>query len=474
MAKTRPGASKKGRSKQSHHSQHPRSAGAALAKPLPPSKPPQLLINEAMVSMTQGDLSSALTAAQKALQALEGASSSGGPPTTNIAVGGVGLAAACALLGEIYLEAGEIDAARPLLERSAALDPDGALPDALGGGIDKFLYLAQISEEGGRDSVAWFERGAAALRARAAKAEAAAELAAKAKAKRRARRRGADAAVENENGGDEDEDEGDDDDEDDEHSERDELQQKLAQVLCAVAEVWMTDLSFEAECEAQCEALTTEATLIAPGAPDVWQTLASVRVSQSRLPDARAALQRSLALWTDLPPDHPAVPAFGVRVGLVRLLLTVEWFDRAADVAMHLLAEDDQAVEVWYLAGYAHYLAGQAAKEEEAGKAGKANDTNDTGDEAQTAVRWQTCWRDARRCLGRCLRRFRQQAYEDEPLGQHAAELLAEVVAAVGPAPAKEEEEKDYEDEDEDDGWEDDDGGEDEDDDNEDEDEEMA
>ncbi len=87
-----------------------------------------------------------------------------------------------------------------------------------------------------------------------------------------------------------------------------EKKRRLADTLCAVAEVYMTDLSWEEDAEQRCEALVTEASLLAPDMAEAWQTLANVRISQARTEEARAALQRSLDLWKDLPPDDPAIP----------------------------------------------------------------------------------------------------------------------------------------------------------------------
>lgn len=425
MAKTRPGAPKKGRSKKGHggHPQ-PRSAAATSSSKAAaqPTKTVQTLMDATVAAMTQGEVDAALESARAAYAVIASAGSEEDDNSTNTTVDGIGKAAVCALLGEILLEAGDIEVARQVLTVAADLDADGTLSDALGGGPDKFLYLAQLSENGGRESVAWFERGAASLRSRLQQG-------------------GSGADADRKRGG--------------EKTADDETRDKLAQVLCAVAEVWMTDLSFESDCEAQCEALVTEASLLAPTSPDVWQTLASVRVSQERLPDARAALQRSLDLWADLPPDHPAVPLFSVRVGLVRLLLTVDWAEKAAHIATtRLLREDDEAVEVWYLAGYAHYLQGQKLREGsadgESKKDGNKKKKYGNGEEDEDRMAdqngdsdnsWQDYWRDARRCLGRCLKEFKRQSYEDERLGQHAKELLDDVVAVMGPAPEGEDEE---------------------------------
>ncbi|KAL1897053.1 hypothetical protein Sste5346_004258 [Sporothrix stenoceras] len=438
MAKTRPGNSKKGRSKKSHQKNNTQSDGASSR----PSKSPKALVQDAEAAMTQGDVQIALAAAQRAQKSLEDASTGNG--NNNIVVDGVGLAAVYALVGEIHLENGDVEEARTALERSVTLDPEGTLPEALGGGVDKFLYMAQLSEEGGRDSIQWFERGAGALRTLAGRIN---------------KQTGGEGAAAKQQK------QSDSDDESDElQDELSSLNAKLAQILCAMSEVWMTDLSFEDDCEQQCEALTTEATLVDPTSAEVWQTLANVRISQSRDEEARAALQRSLELWENLHPAHPLVPAFSVRVSLARMLMTVGWLTKAIEVTTNLLREDEQSVEVWYLAGYANHLLGQQLKE--------AEEVDTT--QQQKKDLWKGAWIEARRCLGRCLRRFQQQQYEDERLGEHAAELFRELEATVGPATQKEKDEEDYEEEDEDEEWEDEEEDDDEGDEDEDEDEEMA
>lgn len=68
------------------------------------------------------------------------------------------------LLAHISLELGSPSAARTHFLAAVKLDPDGSIPESDGGGAEKFLWLAQLSEEGGRDSVDWFEKGAEVLR----------------------------------------------------------------------------------------------------------------------------------------------------------------------------------------------------------------------------------------------------------------------------------------------------------------------
>nr|CDP23656.1 Putative protein of unknown function [Podospora anserina S mat+] len=295
--------------------------------------------------------------------------------------------AALSLLGQIHVELGEVDSARQFFLSAVKVDEDGSLPEDLGGGAEKFLWLAQLSEEGGQDSVGWFERGAAALRAQIQTLTDALES-------RPLTRDEQEAAI-------------------------NEKRRKLADTLCAVAEVYMTDLSWEDDAESRCEALITEAIMLAPEQPDTWQTVANVRISQSRTEEAKEALKRSLGLWTDLPPEDPGVPAFPSRVSLVRLLIEVGLEEQAIEVAGRLVDEDDLSVEAWYLGGYGKYMLGQKLKE-----------VGQTGD----ADKWKSVWRSSRKWLIQCMRIFEAEEYEDERLGEHARELMGVIRDELGEA----------------------------------------
>ncbi|KAI0423622.1 TPR domain-containing protein [Xylaria sp. FL1042] len=353
-----------------------------------PSKPvsPQVLVKAAEFQLQEGNVQDAATLAEKALE--------GSSPGSDDAL------SALNFLGQINLELGDFETARAYLLRAVAIDEDGAKDESVGGGAEKFLSLAQLSEEGGHDSVGWFEKGAAALKARIQALE---------NTKRRGKQGDEQAAV------------------------LDELRKKLAMTLCSVAEVFMTDLSWEEDAEQRCESLTTEATMVAPDFAETWQTLANVRISQSRFDDAKAALNRSLELWKILPPDDPSVPDFPSRVGLSRLLMEVEMEQDAIEVLERLVGEDDQSVEVWYLGGWSLYVTGEKQKEK------KAEED------------WKASWISSRVWLNQCLHLYKLQDYEDDRLGEHAKELLAAIGKELGEAPAGKEDEE----EEDDDGWED-------------------
>jgi len=314
----------------------------------------------------------------------------------NIGEKGRQAGAALSLLGQIHVELGEIDKAREFFITAVKVDEDGLLPEDVGGGPEKFLWLAQLSDEGGRDSVTWFERGAAALRAQI-------QTLTDKLASLPLTRRENEAII-------------------------DEKSRKLGETLCAVTEVYMTDLSWEEDAEQRCEALITEATMLTPEVAATWQTVANVRISQNRLDEAKEALKRSLGLWIDLSPEDPTIPDFPTRVSLVRLLIEVGMEKEAIEVSEILISEDDRSVEAWYLGGYGRYTLGEKLKESQ----------------PSDSTAWQGTWRSSRKWLGQCLRIFAQEEYEDKRLGEHAKELLELIKSELGDPPA-----------DEDGGWED-------------------
>jgi len=353
----------------------------------PPSNPTSLL-TQATTKLLEGDIEGAVPFAQRALGLLD--------------VNSVEALPALNLLGEIHVELGDIDAARTYFTQAAEIDENGEVEEERGGGAEKFLWLAQLSEEGGRDSVDWFERGASVLRQQIQ------QLVDEGNAGRKRAEEVAEAV--------------------------EEKRRKLATALCGVVEVYMTDLSWEADAEARCEALVTEATLVGPGFAEPWQTLASVRISQERLEDAQAALKRSLDVWRDEDPESEKVPDFPTRVSLARLLMEAGMEGEAIEVLERLVGEDDSSVEVWYLGGWGLYILGE--KEREKDPSGEGH---------------KVYWISSRQWLNHSMQLFEQQQYEDERLGEHAKELIANLDNALGGPATGEEESEDEEEEDEDD-----------------------
>lgn len=179
--------------------------------------------------------------------------------------------------------------------------------------------------------------------------------------------------------------------------------------------------SWEEDAEARCESLITEALMVNPNAPEVLQTLASIRISQQRMDDARAALARSLSIWKDLSPEDPTVPEFAIRISLSRLLMEVGMELDALEVLERLILEDDQSVEAWYLGGWCLQL---LAEKKEAPQDAEAEESPEAKRHASLVA--------SREWLKQSLKLYDLIQYEDDRLKDHAVELIQEMNKELG------------------------------------------
>ncbi|KAL2865473.1 uncharacterized protein BJX67DRAFT_373114 [Aspergillus lucknowensis] len=303
------------------------SAGGSVSKRKMNEDPTQIL-EQATILLQTGQPDAALSLGQKALN--------------NVPANSPAQLFALNTVAEIYVELGEIELARKHFMQAVELDPTGSISESEGGGAEKFLWLAQLSELGGKDSVQWFEKGAT---------------------------------------------------------------------------------RWEEDAETRCEALITEALLVQPSSPEVLQTLASIRISQLREDDARAALSRSIELWKDLPPEDPNVPDFATRISLSRLLMEVSMLLEALEVLERLILEDDQSVEAWYLGGWCTYL---LAEKGEAPKDPEGEETTEPESKRHASLVASREW------LKQSLALYELVEYEDERLKEHALELVQEMNKELG------------------------------------------
>lgn len=175
-------------------------SGKSKSKMSKPTETPEQLYAQAITHLETSDPEAALNTAEKLLALLPPSNPSLALPALN-------------LLGDINVELGQPGEARAYFLKAAAIDPDGSIPEALGGGAEKFLWLAQLCEQGGAESVSWFEKGVTSLKGEIAALEA-----------QDARKMSDDEkAMQQQN--------------------LDEKRGKLAEALCGVVEVYMTDLS---------------------------------------------------------------------------------------------------------------------------------------------------------------------------------------------------------------------------------------
>lgn len=350
-------------------------------KPLVRSKPQKTvatLLAEAATHLTQSQPDIALPLAASAITRLKN-----DPSEQN----GVSLPPALCLLAEIQLELGDADSARTNYQNAVSLDPERTL------GAEVFFSLAQLSEVGGQESINFYESGTQILRQKIR-------------------------------------------DSPDEFDDVEEWVPRLGDALCAMVEVYMTDLSWEDDAERRCEMLVTEAVALCPERPGVLQTLANVRISQERDDEARNVLRTSMESWNGPTgkrnvdgevvdaEDDGSLPEFATRISLVRLLMDAGMEQEAVQVCEHLISEDDESVEAWYLNGWGQLLL--AEKTQHGREVVKLSES-------------------ARGSLNTALKLYQQLDYEDDRLRDHALELVRGLGKEVGADDEEWEDEKEDE-----------------------------
>ncbi|KAL2828903.1 hypothetical protein BDW59DRAFT_170692 [Aspergillus cavernicola] len=123
------------------------SAGGSISKrKMNDNEDPTKLLEQSTILLQTGQADAALSLAQKALE--------NAPPNSPAQL------LALNAVAEIYVELGEIELAKGHFLQAVELDPAGSTPEAQGGGAEKFLWLAQLSEVGGKHSVQCWEEDA--------------------------------------------------------------------------------------------------------------------------------------------------------------------------------------------------------------------------------------------------------------------------------------------------------------------------
>lgn len=190
----------------------------------------------------------------------------------------------------------------------------------------------------------------------------------------------------------------------------------------AIAELYMTDLCFEEEAESKCKTFIEKAIDIDKENPEGYQLMASFLLSKDDKENAKDVMKKSVSLWlpkfkaldkgevTEQENNDPveAVPlGYDTRISTTKILIEVDEYETAIDVAEGLLDENDEVPQVWYLIGWANFSMGEDYKS------------------------------NARFYLEKCKKLCAKLKYEDEELLKHVDELLSE----IGPGDEEEEDE---------------------------------
>ncbi|EPY31664.1 TPR domain protein [Strigomonas culicis] len=126
------------------------------------------------------------------------------------------------------------------------------------------------------------------------------------------------------------------------------LRETMCTMCCAVAELYLTDLCFEEDAEAQCERAVARAIELTARSVEAHQLQASLRLSQCRPAEALAALRVAVDLTHHLSEEHQ--PTYESKIELGRLLMQVSP-DDAFPFLLEVLQYGDNNPYVWFLLG---------------------------------------------------------------------------------------------------------------------------
>lgn len=132
---------------------------------------------------------------------------------------------------------------------------------------------------------------------------------------------------------------------------QDEDRMAASSAMCAVAELFMTDLCEEEDAEKRCEEALEHAKTVCPGNPEVYRVECDLRLVQQKETEASVAMQRCLAAWAEAEEDGSRRMSFEFRTAVAKLLIEMRQFEDGETILEQLIEEDDEAYLPWYLLG---------------------------------------------------------------------------------------------------------------------------
>jgi tetratricopeptide (TPR) repeat protein len=127
-----------------------------------------------------------------------------------------------------------------------------------------------------------------------------------------------------------------------------------SRVLCALAEslyVQKHDGDFKNPDFKEISDILKEAERNDDQNPEIYQIEAKILISQGLENEAKDQLTKCIGIYNniDFDTDFNSLPSFGVRLDLIRTLLSVQMLKECVPILESLLAEDEEELEAWYL-----------------------------------------------------------------------------------------------------------------------------
>ncbi|KAI8895159.1 hypothetical protein BC833DRAFT_602241 [Globomyces pollinis-pini] len=151
----------------------------------------------------------------------------------------------------------------------------------------------------------------------------------------------------------------------------DSYRRHVSTALCSLTEIYMSDLCDQPEAESKCEEYMKLALEKDIMNPEVYSTLASVRLSQCRMDEARECLKKNLELWYTEPKENDAIqvdpnwPNLNSRMTIAKLFMECAMYEESLVVLETCQTENDQVVEISYLFGWCYLLISKNVEQED-------------------------------------------------------------------------------------------------------------
>ncbi|KAL5971746.1 putative assembly chaperone of rpl4 [Taenia solium] len=225
----------------------------------------------------------------------------------------------------LLLDEGEFEEAKENLLKAVQLSPNE--------GYEKYMYLAQIS--GGSEAVDLYRKGIGIMNRSL---------------------EGTDGAA---------------------SSPKDKLRRALSNAYCAISDLYTTDLCDEPEAESSCREAIEKATETDESNPQAWFCAANLLTIKAQDDEAKQALEKCLSLYwpqveqvvsvlrsrenggggatgdneevEELDLEEISGIPYEAHIQMVKMMMELDMFERAAEVLEAMLEEDDEHVEVLYL-----------------------------------------------------------------------------------------------------------------------------
>ncbi|PWA33670.1 hypothetical protein CCH79_00007667 [Gambusia affinis] len=206
---------------------------------------------------------------------------------------------------------------------------------------------------------------------------------------------------------------------------------------CSLAEIYLTDLCMEEGAADKCRGFIEKALQYHHDNPEALQLMASYLFSTERNQEGKEYLLKSVGMWLPAQKQSAAsstteeetqneIPPYESRITTAKLLIESEEYEMAVDVLEGLLEEDDEVVQVWYLSGWVCYLQWEKAKQHQEREGSEAMEENEELKALQEAAR--SYLTNAKKVyISRHLKLYSKLRCDDQPMLEHAEQLLGEL-----------------------------------------------